>query len=261
MSGISQLPRHAETMEEVNIQGLKNVIEIAASIGVKAIVYTSTYNVVFGGEPIKDGDEDLEYFPLSRHVDNYSKTKSIAEQILLTADRKNGMRTCSLRLAGVMGPMEERHLPRIVDNIDKRRLVINYMDEGGAVVDFVGIQNVVQAHVRAALKLLDDPSEVGGAYFISDGVPINNMEYFRPLIKARGRSYPRLYIPMIVMFIIVCIIEFMANMLNISPLLTRAELFKTGVSHYFSIKKAQKDFSYRPTKPNDMSLITKYYSR
>ena len=57
-----------------------------------------------------------------QHPDNYSRTKSIAEQEVL---HQNGckvsggktLKTCALRLAGVYGPGEQRHLPRIVVNI------------------------------------------------------------------------------------------------------------------------------------------------
>ena len=35
--------------------------------GVAALVYTSTFNVVFGGQEIVDGrEEDLPYFPLDK---------------------------------------------------------------------------------------------------------------------------------------------------------------------------------------------------
>ena len=36
-------------------------------VGVRAVVYTSTFNVVFGGQEIREGREDtLPYFPLHK---------------------------------------------------------------------------------------------------------------------------------------------------------------------------------------------------
>ena len=54
-----------------------------------------------------------------QHPDQYSRTKSIAEQEILAANGKKTsdggtLRTCALRLAGVYGPGEQRHFPRIV---------------------------------------------------------------------------------------------------------------------------------------------------
>ena len=34
--------------------------------GVKTLVYTSTYNVVFGGQEIRNGNESLPYFPVDK---------------------------------------------------------------------------------------------------------------------------------------------------------------------------------------------------
>lgn len=41
----------------------------------------STTNVVFSGNELPNKDETQPYIPLDRHVDYYSRTKSIAEQV------------------------------------------------------------------------------------------------------------------------------------------------------------------------------------
>lgn len=70
-------------IDEVNLDGTLNVIEGCVTCGVERLVYTSTYNVVFGGKEIRNGHEGLEYFPLDDHVDPYGKTKALAEQVIL----------------------------------------------------------------------------------------------------------------------------------------------------------------------------------
>ena len=51
-------------------------------------------------------------------MDHYSRTKAIAEMEILSANNSGVgdkvLRTCAIRLAGVYGPGEQRHLPRIV---------------------------------------------------------------------------------------------------------------------------------------------------
>lgn len=69
-------------LKQVNILGTDRVIEACARNHVRALVYTSTYNVVFGGQNVFNGDESLPYFPLSDHVDHYSRTKAIAEKMV-----------------------------------------------------------------------------------------------------------------------------------------------------------------------------------
>lgn len=55
----------------------------------------------------------------AQYVDHYSRTKSIAEQLVISANGNvtndgSKLRTCSLRCAGIYGEGETRHLPRIV---------------------------------------------------------------------------------------------------------------------------------------------------
>ena len=262
MSGREQMPPYWDKVEDVNINGTRNVINACARNQCRGLVYTSTYNVVFGGKCILDGDESLPYFPLHRHVDHYSRTKSIAEQLVLTSSGKSGLQTCALRLAGVIGPGESRHLPRVVKAIRNGWVRFNYFDQHGGLVDFISLENVVQGHVRGALKLIESdpsPSIAGEAFFLSDGRPINNLEYFRPLIEHFDRPFPRIRLPMWLMYVLVYFVHFLYSLVyrffDFTPFLTPAELYKTGVTHHFSIDKARKYFDYNPTRPNDLSGV------
>lgn len=55
-----------------------------------------------------------------QHVDHYSRTKAIAEKLVMGAcgtevkDLEAGLKVCALRCAGIYGEGERRHLPRIV---------------------------------------------------------------------------------------------------------------------------------------------------
>uniref|UniRef100_A0A803VMR4 Short chain dehydrogenase/reductase family 42E, member 1 n=1 Tax=Ficedula albicollis TaxID=59894 RepID=A0A803VMR4_FICAL len=225
MSGREQLNR--KLIEDVNVKGTENIIQACKSRGVSSLVYTSTYNVIFGGQVIENGDESLPYLPLHLHPDHYSRTKSLAEMKVLEANGAelgNGrgvLRTCALRPAGIYGPGEQRHLPRIVSYIERGLFKFVYGDPL-SLVEFVHVDNLVQAHVLASQALRASKQHVaaGQAYFISDGRPVNNFEFFRPLVE--GRVY------------------------NFQPLLTRTEVYKTGVTHYFSMEKARKELGYEP---------------
>ena len=64
-----------ENCFSINVEGTKNLLRIAEDLNVCAFVYTSTVNVVFGGQEIENGDESMDYFPLYDHVDPYSQIK------------------------------------------------------------------------------------------------------------------------------------------------------------------------------------------
>lgn len=81
MSGKEML--QSGRVDEVNINGTCNILEVCHEFGVRRLVYVSTYNVVFGGKEIVNGNESLKYFPIDDHVDAYGRSKSIAEQLVL----------------------------------------------------------------------------------------------------------------------------------------------------------------------------------
>ncbi|EDO48345.1 predicted protein [Nematostella vectensis] len=271
MSGREQLNK--ELIEKVNIQGTQNIIEACIQLSVAHLVYTSTYNVIFGSNEIHEGDEALPYLPLDEHTDHYSKTKSISEQNVLKANKTNlpsksgrcgdYLRTCALRPAGIYGEGEERHLPRIVNYIEKGLFSFTY-GRGESKVDFVHVDNLVLAHVGAGSALTGKaPLAAGEAYFISDGRPINNFEFFKPLVEGLGYKYPTLRLPFVLVYVLAYLTEIIHSVVgryiyNFQPLLTRTEVHKTGVTHYFSIAKARSHFQYTP-KVHDLSGVVKHF--
>ncbi|KAJ7311864.1 hypothetical protein JRQ81_006179 [Phrynocephalus forsythii] len=255
MSGREQLNR--KRIEDVNVRGTENVVRACRNTGVPKLVYTSTYNVVFGGQVIENGDESLPYLPLHLHPDHYSRTKALAEMKVLEAngtvlERAQGvLRTCALRPAGIYGPGEVRHLPRIVSYIERGWFRFLY-GELSSRVDFVHVDNLVQAHLLAA-EALDAPKEhkaAGQAYFISDGRPVNNFEFFRPLVEGLGYPFPTLRFPLSLIYLFAFLTEVVHSVVgrlyNFQPLLTRTEVYKTGVTHYFSLEKAKRELGYEP---------------
>ncbi|NXY81566.1 D42E1 reductase, partial [Alcedo cyanopectus] len=255
MSGREQLNR--KLIEDVNVKGTENVIQSCKSRGVSYLVYTSTYNVIFGGQIIENGDESLPYLPLHLHPDHYSRTKSLAEMKVLEAngaelgDGKGVLRTCALRPAGIYGPGEQRHLPRIVSYIERGLFKFVYGDPC-SLVEFVHVDNLVQAHILAseALKASKNHAAAGQAYFISDGRPVNNFEFFRPLVEGLGYKFPTCRLPLSLVYFFAFLNEvvhfLVGRVYNFQPLLTRTEVYKTGVTHYFSMEKARRELGYDP---------------
>uniref|UniRef100_A0A2K6MUY9 3-beta hydroxysteroid dehydrogenase/isomerase domain-containing protein n=1 Tax=Rhinopithecus bieti TaxID=61621 RepID=A0A2K6MUY9_RHIBE len=260
MSGREQLNRNL--IEEVNIGTCQRR-------RVPRLVYTSTFNVIFGGQVIRNGDESLPYLPLHLHPDHYSRTKSIAEKKVLEAngtplDRGDGvLRTCALRPAGIYGPGEQRHLPRIVSYIEKGLFKFVYGDPR-SLVEFVHVDNLVQAHILASEALRADKGHIasGQPYFISDGRPVNNFEFFRPLVEGLGYAFPSTRLPLTLVYCFAFLTEMvhfiLGRLYNFQPFLTRTEVYKTGVTHYFSLEKAKKELGYK-AQPFDLQEAVEWF--
>ncbi|XP_036896214.1 short-chain dehydrogenase/reductase family 42E member 1 [Sturnira hondurensis] len=266
MSGREQLNQNL--IEEVNVGGTDNILQACRQRGVPRLVYTSTFNVVFGGQVIRNGDESLPYLPLHLHPDHYSRTKSVAEKKVLEANgtslESNGvLRTCALRPAGIYGPGEQRHLPRIVSYIERGLFKFVYGDPK-SLVEFVHVDNLVQAHILAAEALKADKGYIasGQPYFISDGRPVNNFEFFRPLVEGLGYPFPSIRLPLTIIYCFAFLTEMahfiLGPLYNFQPFLTRTEVYKTGVTHYFSLEKAKKELGYE-AQPFDLQEVVKWF--
>ncbi|XP_029781598.1 short-chain dehydrogenase/reductase family 42E member 1 [Suricata suricatta] len=267
MSGREQLNR--SLIEEVNVRGTEHVLQVCRRRGVPRLVYTSTFNVIFGGQVIRNGDESLPYLPLHLHPDHYSRTKSIAEKKVLEANgaplvtRDGVLRTCALRPAGIYGPGEQRHLPRIVSYIERGLFKFVYGDPG-SLVEFVHVDNLVQAHILAAEALTAAKGHVasGQPYFISDGRPVNNFEFLRPLVEGLGYRFPSIRLPLTLIYCFAFLTEMahfiLGRVYNFQPFLTRTEVYKTGVTHYFSLEKAKKELGYE-AQPFDFQEVVDWF--
>jgi nucleoside-diphosphate-sugar epimerase len=154
------------------------------------------------------------------------------------------LQTCAIRPAGIYGEGEQRHLPRIVSLIRKGMFCFT-IGAAESLVEFVYIDNLVHAHLLAVDQLLQDrsiaqltkqlgtdnnsnsndnnnisndnghadgngrcESQVNGcAFFVSDCEPINNFEFFRPLLEGLGYSFPRIRLPFLCMYYLAYAIE------------------------------------------------------
>ncbi|KAG1363263.1 short-chain dehydrogenase/reductase family 42E member 1 [Cocos nucifera] len=280
MSGKEML--QAGRVHEVNINGTCNILDVCHEFGIKRLVYVSTYNVVFGGKEIVNGNESLPYFPLDDHVDPYGCSKSVAEQLVLKSNgrpskKKNGVRlyTCAIRPAAIYGPGEERHLPRILF-LAKMGLVLFKVGSPSVKTDWVYVENLVLALILASMGLLDDipgregqPVAAGQPYFISDESPVNTAGFIiNPLLRSLDYDLPKITIDVQHALFMARIFWVVYTLLHPwlnrkwlpQPLLLPAEVYKIGVTHYFSTLKARQELGYVPmVSPRDGLAATIAY--
>ncbi|KAI8911794.1 3-beta hydroxysteroid dehydrogenase/isomerase family-domain-containing protein [Gorgonomyces haynaldii] len=236
-----------ERIQEINVQGTENVIQLCLKHKVKYLIYTSTVNVVFGGQPIQNGDESLAYFPLSKHTDHYSRSKSVAEQLVLKSNSK-ALATSAIRACAIYGAGEQRHFPRIISNI-QYGLVFFRFGSPFALQDWIHVKDLAKAHRLAFESLKTNGKASGKAYFVSDGHPVSTFHIIDRLVVQCGKRPPKLQIPLEWMLHLGDFVEFIHTSLPLpfKPFLTRAEVLKTGQMHYFSIESAKRDLGFEPS--------------
>lgn len=159
MSGWEMLQQ--TMIEQVNVEGTRNIVN-ACLIHNEQLVYTSTYNVIFGGQEIVNGNEDLPYFPLQLHTDTYSRTKAIAEHLVLTSS----VPACAIRACAIYGSGETRHYPRMIYLIRAGLVSIAAFGKRDSLQDWIHVHDLVEAHILAAIGLIERPAVVSGSAFL-----------------------------------------------------------------------------------------------
>lgn len=125
----------------------------------------------------------------------------------------------------------------------------------------VYVDNLVSAHLLAAANLLSStPTAHLEAFCISDDHPVNQFEFLAPLFVAVGGEAVNFYIPTSIMLWVGLILEWVYQwsalrpIFEVIPLLTRAEVNKVGVTHFFKMDKARRILNYKVLVPHPEGL-------
>ncbi len=235
-------PSVAREIESINVDGTKNVIRVAQSLGVRRMVHTSSIVASFcvGAE---GGDESAPY---SNSPDLYSATKVKGERAVLAANGKDGLLTCAVRPGGIYGPGERLTYGRLVRWLKKGVPLVVFGD-GKARLDYVYIDNLVDAEIRAAERLIEGSPVCGRAYFVSDDTPMNAGLFSIELVRQMGLRRPLVRIPDPVARAAAFVFERLYRIPGApKPLFTVANVKLIDIDHYFSIDRAKRDLGYEP---------------
>lgn len=245
-SFISWNPNDTQKLYDINIKANKAIIEACKTYNVSKLIYTSSIDAIYGGKPIKNGDESLPY--PTKFLDYYSQTKAQGEQDVIAANDEHGLLTCSLRTAGIYGPGDRTRLPSIIKLLRKG----NYMSIGDGTAEFnhVYVDNCAHAHLLAeeALKPYSDVS--GQCYFITDYKATYFYDFFIPILEGLNYKIPQKKLTYKTAMVLAYISEFMVKMpwnkKSASPMVTKYTVASTALDFSFNHDKATKDFGYTP---------------
>ncbi|XP_026560423.1 putative short-chain dehydrogenase/reductase family 42E member 2 isoform X2 [Pseudonaja textilis] len=268
MFGGEQL-KEIKEIDSINVGGTKVIIDVCKSRNISKLIYSSSMTVIFGGDPIEDGDETLPYYPLEKQPDNYSKSKTIAEQMILAAngtplqDRET-LRTCALRPPGIYGPGDNKNIYRFIKIIQDYLLYVT-LDTTGTWTNWVHIYNLTQAYLLARRALTAERNFIasGQAYFINDGEKINFFKWTSVLYEKLGHPKPRLVLPGYFLKVTVTLLEHFYWLLHpifhFTPFLTKREVGHVLVTNTFRIDKARKQLGFHPKKYSLAEVVDNYF--
>lgn len=234
---------------DVNVNGTNTVIAAAARSGARAMVYTSTMDVLYDGGAIIDGDETMPY-PKKFNM-AYAETKAIAEQAVIQANGA-AMKTCVIRPCGMFGEGDPYHVSSFLKMAQSGRLAFR-VGNGRALFQHVYVGNVAHAHVLAAKSLLESRSTAAGnVYFATDFEAKNFFDYMEPILNGIGyRMPPRSRsIPMPLMYALGLLCEgaswLCRPFFHLKPLISRTSVTMVCRDLTFTSGKACRDLGYAP---------------
>ncbi len=176
--------RPRRLLYEVNVQGMRNVLQAAWELKTERIVHTSSVSALGLPEGGKPADEQT---PVDRQkiVGPYKKSKYLAEQLALEAAKK--MPVVIVNPSFPVGPYDVKPTPTgqvIVDFLQRKMPA--YLATGMNVVD---VEDVARGHVLAAER------GRAGERYILGGENMTMKELLEHLSEITGLSPPRFRLP------------------------------------------------------------------
>ncbi len=170
-----------EPFRLANVVGTENILQSMRRHGVSKLIFTSSPSVVHGGDNIEGATESLSY---PDHFEAaYPETKAEAERLVLAANSAE-LSTVALRPHLIWGPDDTTLVPVIVDRARAGQLRL--VGDGSNLIDTVYIDNAVDAHLLAAVRLGPDSACAGRAYFITNDDPRPIREIINGFVSAAG---------------------------------------------------------------------------
>jgi nucleoside-diphosphate-sugar epimerase len=240
-----------DSFYQPNVVGTRNVVAACQSEGIGRLVYTSTPSVVFNGQPIRGGGQEMPYG--RNWLCHYAHTKAIAEQEAL-AGNSDSLKVVALRPHLIFGPGDPHLLPRVISSVHAGRLKI--VGKGENRVDVSYVEDVAAAHLNAFDALESGESSntgscAGQAYFISQGEPVALWPWLNQVLTGLGHPPLTKRIPLPAAYaagaLAECCWKVLARFAKADePPITRFVAVELAKDHYFDISAAQRDLGYKP---------------
>lgn len=228
----------------INVDGTAILLDVSRAAGARRFIYSSSIDVCFGGKPLPNMTEDLDYVRSPKSV--YVKTKIEAEKRVLKENGKDGFFTCAIRPDGIWGAEPNDMIDGIAAQIRANKMKVRIGDPS-TLQDNSHVKNLVHAELLAAGNLGPHGIASGKAYFISDGEPRNTFEFFRPLVEGFGKEMPEKVLGAGFLRLIASLGQAMYFLFGASePMLSPHAVDKVSVTHYASNALAEKELGFVP---------------
>jgi len=230
--------------DRVNVEGLKNILEVGRRAGVRRILYTSSF-IALGPTDGSVADESWVHSPTGHHND-YERSKAAAD-LVARAEAERGAPLITLYPGVVYGAGELTDgslMTKTVRDFMQGR-VPGFLGSGEQRICYAFIDDVVEGH-RLALE----HGRIGRGYILG-GTNATYHEVYALLAALTGRPLPRRHIPFWLMEAVGRILRWRARLTGSPPFITDEVIRIYRHDWAYSSARAVAELGYRMTPLDD----------
>ncbi len=233
------------SFQNINVDGTRNVLDLAEKLGAQHFVLISSPSVYFA---LKDQLNVREDMNLPPPFNDYAATKATAEKLVC---RRSSVRSVILRPRGIYGAGDTTLLPRLIRAARARPLPI--FRNGKASIDLTHVDDVVGA-VEHAIQARDVPS--GDVFNISSGQVLPISEIVHKVCERTKLAVRWRHLPLKPALVAAGVMEQTAKAFPVlgEPIATRYGLALFAFAQSLDITKAYESLGWTPKITFDQGL-------
>jgi nucleoside-diphosphate-sugar epimerase len=229
--------KEEQSFYTVNVEGTKSLLEAARRNNVNKIIFYSTVGV-YGKDADFHGDELSPCQPKSV----YTKTKYLAEQLLLDAKKNGGPDVVVLRFPVVYGPLDRGNMANLIKAIYDKKFF--YFGEGKALRSMISSGNTAEAALRAALE----PQAANQIFCVTDDRDYTLREVVEAICAALGTDWRPSHVPLFIARLLGKSGDLIERLFRTSMPINSDRVRKLSRPLSFSCEKARRMLGYEPVE-------------
>ncbi len=224
-------------MDKVNVEGTQNVVDVLSGQQQAKLLHLSS--VVTVGATFKPiiQTEDSDYL-IAKYNLGYFETKKKAEDIVMTAAKKNKIHAICINPSTIYGPGDAKKGSRQTQ-VKVAQGKFPFYTGGG--VNVVAVEDVVDGIIKALTK-----GRNGERYILAaDNITIKDL--FKSIACLAGQKNPSIYMPFPVLKLIGLIGDLTKKGVSVE------NAYTASMYHWFDSSKAQTELGFEP-KPSVVAI-------
>lgn len=224
---------------QANVEGTRQLLEVAKKAGVKKFIHISTEASLFNGQDMIDIDETYPYPSTTPFL--YSETKREAEKLVIKANQLDQFETIVIRPRLIWGPGDLTILPATIKMV--KNGAFRWINNGKNKTATVHIDNLVHG-----IDLAIEKGKAGEIYFITDDEVWTMKDFITGLLATQNITIPNKNISKGMIRSVASVLDKIWRLFRIkkAPPITKFTANIMSADCTINLAKAKEELGYHP---------------